>query len=858
MRTRWLAAVSSCIVAIGAIVVPSAAAHPGPVLPVALGMGANLSTSGDYASDVLGDPWDFSNPEDVHPAPGVGCESPPSATQFPGIDCSIGIGNGQLSFTGVGGSVVYFVRSWGLELPWGRDGEAVPINAAQYPVLSLSNCPQVGFAIKFVNDAGQEGFVPINGCSGTPSWDMRQLSAAWAGKIITLGIYIGSSTTVTLDWVRLHRTDAPPTPPAGVPVARVLSPNIDGGADYATGNGNPFDMNDPGDVLATHDVAGTQFANGRFDGTIVGNDSYVELPLRTPFSPDTYHRFSADLCFDGAMNFADRSGGGMEVRVVWFGAAGAWSESQSIVPYPGCNHISIDLATDPAVAVNDEGSAYKLGWRGQNISRLRVDLSEDHGPRHFWLSNVRFADDAAFSSSYGIQVQDASGNGGTAEVYATTNRGAYDGTLLGRVGLGGSNVATLDWNGTDASGRQLPNATYWIYTVIRNGNGVATGYSSGPLRLEVPQPPTPSDFVPLSPARIFDTRDGTGGNAVALTDGATTRLQLAGRGGVPAAGATAVVLNVTVDRPSAGGYLTLWPSGEGRPTVSSLNFDPGDLITNMVTVKVGANGMVDLYNYQGMVPTVIDVVGYYTAATTGSGRFTPLAPGRVLDTGFDHMVGPGGTIDVQVTGTRGVPSSGVSAVALNITVDAPSAGSYLTVYPAGEGRPYASTVNFVAGRTIANLTLAKVGAGGSVSIFNYAGTVRVVADVVGYFSASGGRFVPVTPTRVVDSRYGIGMGAIGPGQVVTLPVGGVGPVPGNAAGAVVNLTATESSAGSFLTLYPTGTARPEDSSNVNPRAGATAVPNQDYVKLGTGGQVDLFNYAGVTQVIVDVFGYITP
>ena len=115
-----------------------------------------------------------------------GCESPPTPAQFPGIDCSVGISNGQLSFTAVGGSVVYLLRSWGLELPWGRDGEVVPINAAQYPMLSLSNCPQVVFAITFVNDAGQNGFVPIHDCTGSPTWDMRQLSPAWTGKIITL------------------------------------------------------------------------------------------------------------------------------------------------------------------------------------------------------------------------------------------------------------------------------------------------------------------------------------------------------------------------------------------------------------------------------------------------------------------------------------------------------------------------------------------------------------------------------------------------------------------------------------------------------------------------------------------------
>ena len=284
MRSRWLAAVLSSIVAVGAIVVPTAAAHPGPAIPVALGMGANLSTSGDYATDVLGDPWDFSNAEDVNTAPGVGCESAPTPAQFPGIDCSVTIAGGQLGFSGAPGSILWLVRSWDLELPWGRDGENTPINAAVYPVLSLSNCPPPGFAIQFKNDAGQAGFVPFNNCQGQPNYDLRGLSAQWTGRIVSLGIYFAGGGPASFDWIRLRRPDAPAAPPGGLPVARVLTPNADGGSDYATDNGNPFDMADAGDVLDLHDIAGATFANGQLNGTIVGNDSYVELPLRTPLS----------------------------------------------------------------------------------------------------------------------------------------------------------------------------------------------------------------------------------------------------------------------------------------------------------------------------------------------------------------------------------------------------------------------------------------------------------------------------------------------------------------------------------------------------------------------------------------------
>jgi hypothetical protein len=88
-----------------------------------------------------------------------------------------------------------------------------------------------------------------------------------------------------------------------------------------------------------------------------------------------------------------------------------------------------------------------------------------------------------------------------------------------------------------------------------------------------------------------------------------------------------------------------------------------------------------------------------------------------------------------VTGRGGVGLSGVSAVALNVTVTQPTAAAYLTVYPAGVTRPLASNLNFVAGETVANVVVVPVGAGGQVSIFNSLGSTQVVVDVVGWFPA---------------------------------------------------------------------------------------------------------------------------
>jgi serine protease len=74
---------------------------------------------------------------------------------------------------------------------------------------------------------------------------------------------------------------------------------------------------------------------------------------------------------------------------------------------------------------------------------------------------------------------------------------------------------------------------------------------------------------------------------------------------------TAVVLNVTVTNPTAGSYLTVWPDGNGQPLASDLNFGKGQTRANLVVVKVGANGKVDLSNLAGSTDVIIDVVGWY-------------------------------------------------------------------------------------------------------------------------------------------------------------------------------------------------------------------------------------------------------
>lgn len=249
-------------------------------------------------------------------------------------------------------------------------------------------------------------------------------------------------------------------------------------------------------------------------------------------------------------------------------------------------------------------------------------------------------------------------------------------------------------------------------------------------------PTVPGAFASLDPARLLDTR-ATG----FVRPGSAVEVQVTSRGGVPASGVSAVVMNVTAVSPATGGFVTAYPSGGAQPTASNLNFGAGQTIPNLVTVKIGAGGKVALANNSGgTVHLIADVAGYYLdGMPVDPGAFVSVAPARLLDTRTGtgapkSPVGASRTARLQVTGTGGLPASGVAAVVMNVTAVTPSAGGFVTAYPTGTSQPTASNLNFSAGQTIPNLVAVKVGDDGRVSLTNNApGTVQLIADVAGYF-----------------------------------------------------------------------------------------------------------------------------
>ena len=392
------------------------------------------------------------------------------------------------------------------------------------------------------------------------------------------------------------------------------------------------------------------------------------------------------------------------------------------------------------------------------------------------------------------------------------------------------------------------------------GNLISAQYSAGRLRRITGVGSPGAKYHPLTPARILDSRDGTGGFATPWPANTTRDLKVTGVGGVPATGVGSVVLNVTVTGGTAPSHLTAWPSGVTKPLASNLNWPAGDTRPNLVTVKVGAGGKVSLFNNAGSVHVIADVVGWYDTGTAVSGDlFTPLAPARILDSrdgtgGFASPWGAGTSRDLQVATKGGVPA-GATVVALNVTVVNGSAPSHLTVWPTGVTKPTASNLNWPTGAVRPNLVIVKLGTGGKVSLFNNGGTVDVIADVVGYFGASGDRFHPTLPHRLVDSRDGTGTTATpwAAGSTRNVAVASIGPVPKTAKAVVLNITVTGGTAASHLTVWPAGVAKPTASS-LNWNAGQT-VPNLVVVKVGDGGLASIFNNSGNAHVIADVVGW---
>lgn len=193
----------------------------------------------------------------------------------------------------------------------------------------------------------------------------------------------------------------------------------------------------------------------------------------------------------------------------------------------------------------------------------------------------------------------------------------------------------------------------------------------------------PAVLVSTSPVRVLDTRPGTGPigvpSAKKIGQGETINLKLAGEGLTIPANATSAILNVTIDEDATlQSFLTIWPTGEPRPTTSANNALPGLVAANSVIAKLG-NGSISIFNQQGSVHLAIDLVGYLVPLSE-----VALPVGA---TGPAGAPGPAGTSTAAVggPGLLGLPLTvlGTTAWTNVASFVAPTNGSFILQANAG-------------------------------------------------------------------------------------------------------------------------------------------------------------------------------
>lgn len=397
-----------------------------------------------------------------------------------------------------------------------------------------------------------------------------------------------------------------------------------------------------------------------------------------------------------------------------------------------------------------------------------------------------------------------------------------------------------------------------------SGDGNYAG-SNGSVTQIVNPVPEALQFVTLTPCRVVDTRNADGTFGGPPIQGSTARsFPLAQSGnpcGIPS-NAVAYSLNVTVITTTGHlGYLTIWPTGEGQPSVSTMNSPDGRTKANAAIIPAGtSSGSVSVF-VTDTTNVLLDIDGYFAPSGSQTLAFYPLTPCRVVDTrnangplGGPFLAG-GAERDFPVLQSNCSLPNTAAAYSFNFTVlpKGPRVG-YLTVWPAGSPRPQVSTLNDPTGTNVANAALVPAGTQGEIAAYVTDNTDLLI-DVDGYFAlpGTGGlSFYALTPCRVIDTRNGGGPSFSGEltVNVVDSPCG----PPASAEGYVFNATAIPDGSLSFLTLWPDSEPQPTVST-LNAKDGAITsnmalVPNVN-------GKTDAWAQ-GSTQLILDISGYFAP
>jgi uncharacterized repeat protein (TIGR02543 family) len=402
----------------------------------------------------------------------------------------------------------------------------------------------------------------------------------------------------------------------------------------------------------------------------------------------------------------------------------------------------------------------------------------------------------------------------------------------------------------------------------------------GPCQVNVTQPSTvnaffytPQQFIAITPCRLVDTRPGNGGNGP-LPSGTSESFNLqqlaSEKGCADLSSVAAYSLNVTVVPPGPLGYLTIWPTGENQPVVSTMNSLDGRIKANAAIVPAGTQGAVSVF-VTDTTDVVLDIDGYFVPTSGSTLAFYTLPPCRVADTRKSTFPQGLGVPHLSGTVARDFPVLDSSCIPVGITpaaysfnftaVPYPAMGDplgYLELWPTGQqpANPV-STLNNFTGTIVANAAIVPAGTGGDITAYASNDTDLVI-DINGYFAPAGQgglSLYPAVPCRVIDTRkIGNGQpfsGTLSPPVDVADSV--CGP-PSMAQAYIFNATVVPMGSLGYLTLWPDGQGQPLVST-LNAIDGA--ITSNMAIVPTTNGQVDAYA-SGITQLILDISSYFAP
>src|SRR5271157_4455496 len=239
-------------------------------------------------------------------------------------------------------------------------------------------------------------------------------------------------------------------------------------------------------------------------------------------------------------------------------------------------------------------------------------------------------------------------------------------------------------------------------------------------------------FYPLPPCRVADTRNSNGWLGGPYLQGGHDRdfpILDATSCDIPS-GAQAYSLNFTAVPRGPLGYLTVWPAGQARPTVSTLNSITGVVVANAAIVPGGDGGDISVYPTND-IDLVIDINGYFAAPGQGGLSLYTVAPCRVLDTRLAGGLFVG-TLPVNVVGSVCAPPNTAQAYVFNATVVPAGPLAYLTLWPDGENQPFVSTLNALDGAITSNMAIVPTN-NGKIDAFA-SNLTQLILDISSYFA----------------------------------------------------------------------------------------------------------------------------